>query len=68
MIIHFQTLQDGVIALASLVGVALVFTLAIIAVSWIDQRSKARRTRMGRPTAAPAQPTDAHEPVLGKAA
>jgi hypothetical protein len=68
MIIHFQTLQDTAIALASLVGVALVFALAIIAASWFDQRNKARRSRTGRPATVTTQASEAREPVLGKAA
>jgi hypothetical protein len=68
MIIHFQTLQETAVALASLVGVALVFTLAIISASWLGQRSKARRTPTGRPAVVATQATDAREPVLGKAA
>jgi hypothetical protein len=51
MIISFQTVQDTLYALITVVGIAVVFALALVAVAGLDQRSRTRNTRVGTPAA-----------------
>jgi len=69
MISNFQTVQDALYALITVVGIAVVFSLAIIGAAALTERSKARNAR-ARHTVAPTiaqQPTqtdDIRELVL----
>jgi hypothetical protein len=71
MIINFQAVQDTLIALVSVVGIALVFAIAIVGASALVQRDKARHARTGTPVPVTAgiaqhatQTDDARELVL----
>jgi hypothetical protein len=59
MITNFQTVQDTLYVLATVVGIAVVFAVAIIGAAAATQRSKARNSR----TAAHATATIAQHPV-----
>lgn len=58
MSINLQTVQDALIALTAVVGVALVFALGILAASGLVQRDKARNRK-----AASVTPSFAHQPT-----
>ncbi len=69
MITNFQTVQDTLYALAAVVGIAVVFALALIGAGFATERSKARNRRTGaHPTETiaqhPVQTDDARELVL----
>jgi hypothetical protein len=69
MSIHFQTVQDSLYALATVVGIAVIFTLGIIAASGLTKRDRARnarRAQLAPVTIAqhPVQTDDARELVL----
>lgn len=49
MITNFQTVQDSLIALGALIGVVVMFAIAIVAASALTQRDKARNARSSRP-------------------
>jgi hypothetical protein len=58
MTVNFQTVQDTLIALSSLVGIVLLFAIAVVAASAYGRRDKARRIRPGTPV--PASPIAQH--------
>jgi hypothetical protein len=68
MISNFQTVQDALYALATVVGLAVVFSLALIGAAGASRRSR-RHARVGTPATAtiaqqPAETEDARELVL----
>jgi hypothetical protein len=68
MIINFQTVQDTLIVLGTLIGVVVVFAMAIVAASALVQRDKARNARLrnARPhNTRPGRPV-ATSPVLAQ--
>jgi hypothetical protein len=67
MITNFQTVQDTLYALATVIGIAVVFALALIGAAAATKRSKARNRRTGTPATIaqhPVQTDDARELVL----
>jgi hypothetical protein len=69
MITNFQTVQDTLYALATVIGLAVVFAVALIGAAAATQRSRARNSRTGTPVTAtiaqhPVQTDDARELVL----
>jgi hypothetical protein len=71
MITNFQTVQDTLIALVTVVGIAVIFAIAIVGASALVQRDKARHARTGTPVPVAAgiaqhatQTDDARELVL----
>jgi len=69
MIINFQTVQDTLYALATVIGIAVVFAAALIGAAAATQRSRARNHRTGASTTVtiaqhPVQTDDARELVL----
>lgn len=68
MSISFQTLNDTIIALITTVGIAVAFSLAIVAVGAFAQRGRAHSRSTGHTVAAPVQhpvqTDDARELVL----
>jgi hypothetical protein len=69
MSIDFQTLQDSLYALATVVGIAVVFALAIIGAAGLSRRDQGRNGRRGTPATAtiaqqPTQTDDMRELVL----
>jgi hypothetical protein len=52
MITNFQTVQDTLIALGTMIGVVVVFAMAIVAAAALTQRDKARNARSARPVTA----------------
>lgn len=63
MISNFQTAQDTLIALGTLIGIVVVFAMAIVAASALVQRDKARNRRLRN--ARPGRPV-ASSPVLAQ--
>jgi hypothetical protein len=55
MITNFQTVQDALIALGTVVGIAIVFAIAIVAAGGLTNRDKKRHARAGTPAVALAQ-------------
>ncbi len=51
MITNFQTVQDTLYALITVVGIAVVFALALIAAAGLTQHSRTRKTQVGTPAA-----------------
>jgi hypothetical protein len=49
MTISFQTVQDTLIALGSLIGIVVVFAIAMVAASALGRRNKAQFVRPGTP-------------------
>jgi hypothetical protein len=69
MITNFQMVQDTLYALATAVGIAVVFAVALIGAGAATQRSKARNSQTVAPVTAtiaqhPVQTDDARELVL----
>lgn len=69
MSINFQDLQDTLFALATVVGIAVVFALAIVAAAGLTRRDRARNAHLGTPATAviaqqPTQTDDARQLVL----
>jgi hypothetical protein len=69
MISNFQTVQDTLYALATVIGLAIVFAVALIGAAAATQRSRARNSQTGAPATAtiaqhPVQTDDARELVL----
>jgi hypothetical protein len=69
MIINFQVVQDTLYALATVIGIAVVFAVAIIGAGAATERSRARNSRTAKPATAtiaqhPVQTDDARELVL----
>jgi hypothetical protein len=67
--INFQVLQDTLYALAVVIGIAVVFAVAIIGAGAATERSRARNSRTAAPTTAtiakhPVQTDDTRELVL----
>jgi hypothetical protein len=58
MIINFQTVSDALVALGTIVGIAIVFAIAIIAAGALTERDKKRHARV-----APAPHVMAQHPV-----
>jgi hypothetical protein len=65
MTVSFQTVQDTLIALGTLVGIVVVFAIAMVATSALVQRDKTRHARPGTPVLAQhPTPSDDRELVL----
>jgi hypothetical protein len=68
MSISFQTLNDTIIALITTVGIAVAFSLAIVAAGALARRGRAHSRPTGdavaAPTQHPVQTDDARELVL----
>jgi hypothetical protein len=69
MITNFQTVQDTLYALATVIGIAVVFAAALIGAGAATQRSRARNHRTDTPATVtiaqhPVQTDDARELVL----
>jgi hypothetical protein len=71
MITNFQTVQDALIALSAVIGLAVLVAVAIVAAAGLGRRDKARHARTGVtvPAAAsiaqqPTQTDDARQLVL----
>jgi hypothetical protein len=62
MISNFQTVQDTLYALATVIGIAVVFALAIIGASAATQRSRARNSRTGTPATIAQHPVQTDDP------
>jgi sensor histidine kinase regulating citrate/malate metabolism len=56
MSINFQTIQDSLFALLTVVGIAVLFAVAIIGASGLVQRDKARNRKAAATTAATLAP------------
>jgi hypothetical protein len=66
---NFQTVTDSLYALATIIGITVVFALAIIGAAAATRRSQARNSHAGTPATAtmaqhPVQTDDTRELVL----
>jgi hypothetical protein len=69
MISNFQTVQDTLYALATVVGIAVLFALGIVAAAGLTRRDQARHAANGTPATVkiaqqPTQTDDARQLVL----
>jgi hypothetical protein len=58
MITNFQTVQDALVALGALVGLAILVAIAIVAIGAYVERDKVRNTRTHTPAPVPAGPAE----------